>query len=90
MPVCEKCGGTGFEIVVRDDREFAKPCACRVRGADAGDLLVDLCELGTLLDHQGRQLHLPSCVFGGLLGLGADGGDGSAQLVDEGHGVDSR
>lgn len=39
MPVCEKCGGTGFEIVVRDDREFAKPCACRVQGADAGDLL---------------------------------------------------
>jgi DNA replication protein DnaC len=26
---CEQCGGTGFEIVSRDGREFAQACACR-------------------------------------------------------------
>jgi DNA replication protein DnaC len=29
MAACERCGGTGFEIVARDGREFAAPCACR-------------------------------------------------------------
>jgi DNA replication protein DnaC len=28
-PACERCGGTGFEIVDREGREFAQPCACR-------------------------------------------------------------
>ena len=28
-PPCERCSGTGFEIVNRDGREFAQPCACR-------------------------------------------------------------
>jgi soluble lytic murein transglycosylase len=60
------------------------------RPADAGDLLVDLGELGDLVQHQRRQLNLPRSVFCGLLRLGANGGDGSAQLIDEGHGVDSR
>jgi DNA replication protein DnaC len=27
--VCARCGGTGFEIVERDGREFAQPCSCR-------------------------------------------------------------
>src|SRR5512143_1473907 len=26
---CERCGGTGFEIVSRGDREYAQACACR-------------------------------------------------------------
>jgi len=26
---CERCGGTGFEIVSRDGREYAQACACR-------------------------------------------------------------
>jgi DNA replication protein DnaC len=26
---CEKCGGTGFEILSRDGREYAQACACR-------------------------------------------------------------
>lgn len=34
---CERCGGTGFEIAVRDGREFAMPCACRRTAADGGD-----------------------------------------------------
>ncbi|HEY7412601.1 MAG TPA: ATP-binding protein [Vicinamibacteria bacterium] len=29
MSRCERCGGTGFEIVDKDGREFATPCACR-------------------------------------------------------------
>jgi DNA replication protein DnaC len=33
---CERCGGTGFEIVSRDGREYATPCACR-RGAQGGE-----------------------------------------------------
>jgi DNA replication protein DnaC len=28
-PACERCSGTGFEIVTRDGREFALPCSCR-------------------------------------------------------------
>ena len=29
---CERCRDTGFEIVTKDDQEFAQPCTCR-RGA---------------------------------------------------------
>jgi DNA replication protein DnaC len=29
MAACERCGGTGFEIVDREGRDFAVPCACR-------------------------------------------------------------
>jgi DNA replication protein DnaC len=37
---CASCGGTGFEIVSRDSREFAQPCACRrSAGAGTADLL---------------------------------------------------
>lgn len=32
---CERCSGTGFEIVTREGREYAQPCACR-RGASGG------------------------------------------------------
>lgn len=42
MSACERCGGSGFEIVDKDGREFARPCACRRterrrRGDFAGD-----------------------------------------------------
>jgi len=33
---CEKCGGTGFEIVSREGREYAQACACR-RLSSAGE-----------------------------------------------------
>lgn len=29
MSACEHCHGTGFEIVSKDGREYARPCACR-------------------------------------------------------------
>ena len=32
MARCERCQGTGFEIVSRDEREYAVPCACRAAG----------------------------------------------------------
>lgn len=38
MPVCEICGGVGFEIVVKDDHDFAKICACRATGAKGPDI----------------------------------------------------
>lgn len=28
-PACDACRGSGFEIVERDGREYARPCACR-------------------------------------------------------------
>ena len=40
---CERCQGTGFEIVERGGREFAQPCACRRTAAGAGaDVLTTL------------------------------------------------
>jgi DNA replication protein DnaC len=36
---CERCGGTGFEIVTREGREFAQPCVCRRLSAAPGDPL---------------------------------------------------
>ncbi len=38
MSECEICGGVGFEIVVHDDREFAKTCACRAEGSKGPDI----------------------------------------------------
>jgi DNA replication protein DnaC len=33
---CDRCGGTGFEIVSRDGGEFAQPCACRRASGPGG------------------------------------------------------
>jgi DNA replication protein DnaC len=38
MSDCAICGGVGFEIVVRDDREFAKTCVCRAEGSKGPDI----------------------------------------------------
>ncbi|MFN8093338.1 MAG: ATP-binding protein [Vicinamibacteria bacterium] len=35
-PACERCSGTGFEIVTRDGREFAQPCSCRRSASSSG------------------------------------------------------
>jgi DNA replication protein DnaC len=53
MPPCERCRGTGFEIVEKDGREFAMPCVCRAPSAAAHDFArrcriparYELCEL---------------------------------------------
>jgi DNA replication protein DnaC len=46
-PSCPECGGTGFRIVERDGRDFARPCACRRPAAAAGDAdaLLDACRI---------------------------------------------
>ena len=37
MAACQRCGGTGFEILEREGREYAAPCACRTgTGRKAG------------------------------------------------------
>jgi DNA replication protein DnaC len=33
---CERCSGTGFEIVDTDGRKYARPCACRRAASSAG------------------------------------------------------
>ncbi len=38
-PSCERCSGTGFEIVQRGGREFAQACLCRRSAAGAVDAL---------------------------------------------------
>jgi DNA replication protein DnaC len=35
-PLCERCGGTGFEIVSRDGRDYAQGCACRKASSPDG------------------------------------------------------
>ena len=53
MAACERCGGTGFEIVEKEGREFAAPCACRSGPARKDDFVrrcriparYQLCEL---------------------------------------------
>ena len=39
MSSCEICGGVGFEILVKDDREFARTCVCRTTGSKGPDIL---------------------------------------------------
>ena len=39
MSSCEICGGVGFEIVIKDHRDFAKTCVCRTQGAKGPDIL---------------------------------------------------
>ncbi|HEY6555391.1 MAG TPA: hypothetical protein VI669_18685, partial [Vicinamibacteria bacterium] len=34
---CEFCGGTGFEIVEREGRQYAQPCRCRQKAAASDD-----------------------------------------------------
>ena len=44
---CEQCGGTGFEIVSRDGREFAQACACRRPSASAARAATPLAAAGS-------------------------------------------
>lgn len=49
---CERCHGTGFEIVDRDGREFAQPCSCR-RGAagKGGEDALSRCRIPPRYEH---------------------------------------
>lgn len=49
---CERCHGTGFEIVERDGREFAQPCPCR-KGASikGGEDSLSRCRIPPRYEH---------------------------------------
>lgn len=53
MAVCEVCGGTGFELVEKDGREFARPCVCRRPSASerTQDAFVHACTIPPRYEH---------------------------------------
>jgi len=61
---CPTCGGTGFEIVAREGREFAQACACRQVSAHAALGAVAGCRSEAL-----RALHARELRAGQLLAL---------------------
>jgi len=50
-PACERCSGTGFEIVTRDGREFAQPCSCRRASTISGDDVLASCRIPPRYEH---------------------------------------
>lgn len=49
---CPTCGGTGFELVEREGRQYATPCACRrPRAAREGAGLVSRCRIPSRYEH---------------------------------------
>ncbi len=50
-PACERCLGTGFEIVSRDGREFAQACACRRSSASPGGGPLAACRIPPRYEH---------------------------------------
>jgi DNA replication protein DnaC len=56
-PICERCNGTGFEIVERGGREYAQPCPCRQGGdgATGEDAFLARCRIPPRYEH---------CTFG--------------------------
>ena len=52
MAACERCAGTGFEIVSREEREYAQRCACQAGAAAAsGDALLAGCRIPPRYEH---------------------------------------
>ncbi len=50
-PACTRCSGTGFEIVSRDGRDFAQPCACRRPATGAGGEALSSCRIPPRYEH---------------------------------------
>jgi DNA replication protein DnaC len=48
---CPRCGGTGFEIVEKDGREFAQPCPCRRAAAAGLDDFLAACRIPRRYEH---------------------------------------
>jgi len=48
---CEVCGGTGFTIVQRGERDFAEPCACRRPSAARGEGFLSACRIPPRYEH---------------------------------------
>jgi DNA replication protein DnaC len=52
MAACQVCGGTGFELVEKDGREFARPCTCRARtSGSSGPGFLDACRIPPRYEH---------------------------------------
>lgn len=52
MASCERCGGTRFEIVSREGREYAQRCACQTAASRAtGDALLAGCRIPPRYEH---------------------------------------
>ncbi|MBI3932711.1 MAG: ATP-binding protein [Acidobacteria bacterium] len=51
MADCPTCGGTGFQIVDREGREFAQPCGCRKPSGASGDRLFAACRIPPRYEH---------------------------------------
>jgi DNA replication protein DnaC len=47
VSACPRCGGTGFEILEKEGREFARPCACRKPAAGGASELLAACRIPT-------------------------------------------
>ena len=50
-PGCERCGGTGFEIVTRAGREYAQSCACRRSSSLPGGDPLSACRIPPRYEH---------------------------------------
>jgi DNA replication protein DnaC len=50
-PACETCGGTGFEIVSREGREYAQACACRRPSSLVGADPASACRIPPRYEH---------------------------------------
>jgi len=52
-PICERCNGTGFEIVEREGREYAQRCKCRQAGDSASgeDAFLSRCRVPPRYEH---------------------------------------
>src|SRR6185295_6504087 len=48
---CERCGGTGFELVTRDGITFAQACTCRRVSGNAGDALLAASRIPARYEH---------------------------------------
>ncbi len=99
MSTCERCQGTGFEIVERDGREFAQPCPCRGRaGSGAKETGLGACRIPPRYEHCSlesfepgspslRAAHEKAVAFcAGYPHLGADEGLGLLFCGDNGVG----
>ncbi len=51
MAECALCGGVGFTIVVRDQREYAEPCACRRPTAKSPAAMLAACRVPPRYEH---------------------------------------
>lgn len=49
--ICEECGGTGFTVVEREGREFARPCSCRRRDGGSAEDGLQACRIPPRYEH---------------------------------------